>query len=169
MTEAHIKEDISMAYIKQIAAYAGLSCSDENRDYGIDGYINDIEYSADRKRHWQTGFRIEFQLKSTINAKSKNGVILYDLEAKNYRDLISTYVGANRILILYIMPREREKWLEFTNEQTILKKCAVWCSLRGLPDIDNKKTVRIHIPENQILTSEELVKLMRCVKRGELL
>ena len=58
MTEAHIKEDISMAYVKQVSAFAGFSCGRQERDYGIDGYIDDIEYSADRKRFWQTGFRI---------------------------------------------------------------------------------------------------------------
>ena len=166
MTEAHIKEDISMAYVKQISAYAGMSCDKVERDYGIDGCINDQEYSADRKRHWQTGFRIDFQLKATVNAKPKDGIILYDLAVKNYRDLINTSIGTSRILILYIMPKEMTEWLDFTERETCLRKRAVWCSLRGLPDTNNKKTVRIEIPEKQWLTSEEIIRMMAIVKGG---
>lgn len=168
MTEAHTKEKLSFAYTQAVSAYAGMSCDTYSSDYGLDGRISDIEYSPDRKRHWQTGFGIDFQLKATVNAKPKDGFILYDLEVKNYRDLIQTQIGCPRILILFLLPKEKDEWVAVSCDETILKKCAYWCSLKGMPDSTNKEKVRIKIPESQLLTVSELKSLMDKVKKGEL-
>ena len=52
------------------------------------------------------------QLKATTNIVPKNGKIYYDLEVKNYNDLIRENIGTQRILILYAMPKDRDLWLE---------------------------------------------------------
>ena len=64
------------------------------------------------------------------------------------------------------MPKEKEEWVAVTTEQTILKKCAWWCSLKGNPKTNNKKKIRIEIPDNQLLTSSELLRLIEQVKVG---
>nr|WP_308000292.1 DUF4365 domain-containing protein [uncultured Merdimonas sp.] len=166
MTDGHIKEELSFAYTQAISAYAGMGCEQRRRDYGIDGSINDIKYSNTRKRYAESGYSIDFQLKATVNAKIKNGIILYDLEIKNYKDLIETEIGTPRILILYCLPREKDEWVDVLNDELKLRKCAYWCSLRGLPDVNNKKKVRIKFPEEQRFTSEELIRLMSLVKGG---
>ncbi len=79
MTDEHIKEELSFAYTQAISAYAGMGCEQRRRDYGIDGSIKEIKYSTARKRYIESGFSIDFQLKSTVNAKINNGIILYDL------------------------------------------------------------------------------------------
>lgn len=117
-------------------------------------------------RFSENGFGIDVQIKATTNIKSKNGKLIYDLEVKNYRDLIKTDVGTPRILIVYSMPKEKEEWVAVTTEQTILKKCAWWCSLKGNPKTNNKKKIRIEIPDNQLLTSSELLRLIEQVKVG---
>ena len=166
MTDEHIKEELSFAYTQAISAFAGMGCEQRRKDYGIDGSIKDIKYSTVRKRFAESGYSIDFQLKSTVNAKIKNGIILYDLEVKNYKDLIDTEVGTPRILILYCLPKEKDKWVEALNDELKLRKCAYWCSLRGLPDVNNKHRVRIKFSENQRFTSDELIRLMNLVKGG---
>lgn len=166
MTDAHIKEELSFAYTQAISAYAGMGCEQRRRDYGIDGSIHEIVYSKYRKRYVESGHSIDFQLKATVNAKIKNGIILYDLEVKNYRDLIDTEVGTPRILILYSMPKEKEKWIELLDNEVKLQKCTYWCSLKGFPDVPNKKRIRIKIQEKNRLTPEQLIQLMQKVRGG---
>ena len=169
MFETHIKEELSKSYANAVSAAAGLNCQFYGRDYGQDGVFEDVAYYADRKAYRHTGFGIDFQLKATVNATAKDGFYLYDLELKNYLDLIETRVGKPRILVLYILPKEKHEWVKVTDSETILKKCAYWCSLRGLPSVNNKKRVRVRIPESQLLTAEELKRLMESVKGGSVL
>lgn len=166
MTEEHIKEQISVSYAKAISAYAGISFNVIEQDYGMDGSFRDVEYIEEYKRHCETGFNIDCQIKSTINAEIIDDEVVYDLEVKNYRDLIKTNVGTQRILVLYLLPRDKNEWIMFEDDSILLKKCAWWCSLKGKPNVNNKDRVRVKIPVNQRLTSNELVRLMNLVKGG---
>jgi len=167
--ETHIKEELSKSYANAVSAAAGINCTFHDRDYGQDGIFEDVAYYPDRKAYRQTGFGIDFQLKATVNATSKNGFYIYDLEMKNYLDLIDEKVGKPRILVLYILPKEKDEWIKITTSEAVLKKCAYWCSLRGWPHVNNKEKVRIQIPESQLFTPEELKRLMEKVKEGKTL
>ncbi|NJO93884.1 MAG: DUF4365 domain-containing protein [Hydrococcus sp. RM1_1_31] len=41
-----------------------------------------------------------------------------------------------------------------------MKYCGYWVSLQGYPETNNKKTVRISIPKEQLFTEKSLKKLM---------
>lgn len=166
MTEAHTKELISKAYVNALAARVGMTVANSSLDYGLDGTFKDIEYDAETREYSETGFGIDFQLKATINALPKSEVIKYSLEVKNYHKLIKTHVGTPRILIVYSMPSNKDMWLTVNNEETMLRKCAWWCSLKGYPEVDNKNRVTIEIPLTQQLTPEVLIELMKKVKEG---
>ena len=167
MTEQDMKQQMSCAYAMAIAARAGIILRDyRGSDYGLDGKFSDVEYDPERKRYWETSFGIDFQLKASTNLKPKDGKVLYDLEVKNYRDLIKTKVGSPRILIVYYMPKSSEEWITVFDEEAILKRCAWWCSLKGQEDTDNKKTKRIALPISQRLTPDELRRLIDLVKEG---
>ena len=88
------------------------------------------------------------------------------MEAKNYNDLVRTDIGTPRILIVYSMPKDQEEWINTSKEFMILKKCAWWLSLKGLAPTENRSKKRIKIPENNLLTSQELLKLINRVKGG---
>lgn len=173
MTEQHIKEQLSKAYANAIAANAGMIFRDYgNMDYGLDGKFSDVDLYRDNKdrcRYSETGYGIEFQLKATVNIVARSGTVYYDLEMKNYLDLIRTDIGTQRILIIYSLPKERDKWLEINDDGAILHRCAWWCSLRGKPHESNRTKVRIEIPERQLFTSEELKRLIELVKGGNIL
>lgn len=166
LPDTHIKERLSLSHIKALAANAGFMCQEYGEDFGMDGCICEVEYKAKRKAYRYTGFDLDFQLKATVNAIPKAGLFLYDLEVKNYLDLIDEEVGKERILILYILPRERDQWVEADSDKTTLKKAAYWCSLKGFPEVTNKEKVRIRIPEKNLLTSNVLIELMDKVKGG---
>jgi len=166
LTEQHIKEQLSRAYAKAISARAGIVFREHDVDYGLDGRFSDVEYDSDRKRFVESGFGIDFQIKATTNIVPKGTKVLYDLEVKNYKDLIKTSVGSPRILIIYSMPKQPSEWLTITNDCAILGRCAWWCSLKGQDNTENKSKKRIELPASQRLTPDELQRLIDCVKEG---
>ncbi|KAF5047287.1 hypothetical protein DSECCO2_461980 [anaerobic digester metagenome] len=176
-------EGVSRGYVEAIASQAGLGYSKPEFDYGVDGTFSDITIREDGRR-FDNGYKIDFQLKSTGNFKINKDEVIYDLEVKNYNDLIEDKVGTQRILILYLMPKEEEinNWIIVNEEtttnidksieykyNTAFNYCAWWYSLRGKPKRKNKDRVRIKIPRNQILTKDSLKSLMEKVKEGEII
>lgn len=166
MTEQHVKEQISRAYARAIAARAGILLKESEIDYGLDGSFRDVDYDAEHGRYSENGFGIDFQLKATKNIIPKGNKLIYDLEVKNYRDLIKTQVGTPRILIVYSMPAQIDEWITVTDEDTTLRYCAWWGSLKGQKETNNKKKKRIVLPVSQRLTPVELRRLINLVKEG---
>lgn len=167
MTEEHVKEQLSKAYAEAVAAHVGIVVSEPKFDYGIDGTFQDIQYDPVHKRYSPSGFTIDYQVKSTINVNIANDLVSYELEAKNYRDLIKNDVSTPRILLLYELPRDKSKWIDYLDDGIILRKKAWWCSLKGNTYKANKSSVTIKIPVTQVLTSSALRDLMDKVKGGK--
>ncbi len=165
LTEQHIKEGLSKSYVKAVANRAGFNCSEFQYDYGMDGTIEGVQYRENRMV--MDGFKLDYQLKSTTNVEFKDGYIIYDLESKNYNDLINSNVGTPRILILFILCTDQSKWLTINCDNTIFQKCAWWISLKNEEMTLNKTKKTIKIPNSQIFDVENLVKLMYKVKNGE--
>ena len=169
ITEEHVKENLSRAYVEAVIARAGFSYAESKNDYGIDGTIKEVIYNKRRKQYTDSGFNLDFQLKATVNAEVRGCEIVYDLRVKNYIDLIDEEIGTPRILILYSLPDISTKWLENSPDSLIMRNGAWWVSLRGQPDVDNKESVRIKIPLRNFLSVEELKRIMQCVKEGGIL
>lgn len=166
MTEEHRKECLGVAYTRAVVSYAGFNFCVSEHDYGFDGKIIDVEYDDEYRRYSESGFLIDFQIKSTVRYEIKDDMIFYDIEVKNYRDLIKRNPGNPRILILYLMPQENDDWLENDKHKLILRHGAWWCSLKGFPETDNKERKRIKIPIKNLLNKEALIRMMECVKEG---
>lgn len=168
LTEEHIKEGLSKSYVSAIANKAGMNCETNGRefDYGIDGSIIDVKIMRNGRR-CESGFKIDFQLKSTINLNVNEDEVIYSLSARNYNDLVDGEVGTPRILILYSLPEPPEDWVSVTEDNLIMRNCARWCSLYGGTPTNNTSSVNIHIPRKQILTVDEVCRLMSLVKEGE--
>ena len=99
-------------------------------------------------------------------ARNNYGEIIYDLESKNYNDLVIENTSFPSILILFVLPEDEDAWLDASDERLIIRKCAWWYSLEGQPPTTNLGTKRIKIPENQVFSPEALHKLMENVKGG---
>ncbi len=161
------KEALSEAYVRAVVAKAGYNFGKYDHDMGIDGIIKDVREINGGYR--AVGFGIEFQLKSSWTVTFENGDLVYDLEVKNYNDLIS-WDGSNpAILILFVMPSDENEWLDSSEQRLEIRHCAWWCSLDGLPRSTNSSTQRIRIPKAQVFSPIELEKLMDKVRNGDAL
>ena len=104
----------------------------EPPDYGVDLRVEGAgeRVNGEKSRIFNNGKIIDIQVKSTIESSVtfKNDRLRYNLEAKNYNDLIDRKVNSAIPLILcvVILPDERDSWLDLTEDQLILKKSAYW-------------------------------------------
>lgn len=167
VTENHTKEMISSAYVQAICGYAGMNLMKFNNDYGMDGCFAYVKKVGNRRI--EDGTRLDFQLKSSINVDIEEEYIKYNLEVKNYNDLVDEEVGTPRILIVYKMPQDKYEWIKVNTEKVTLKNCAWWCSLKGKKVSDNNQKKTIYIPKNQIFDEKALITLMNKIRKGETL
>lgn len=169
LTDQHIEEGLSRAYVQAIASRAGINTGRQEYDYGVDGTFNRIQII--RRRRVASGFPIDFQLKASIKWRLEDIHVVFDLEAKTYNDLVrrsSDRRAAPLILILFCLPDRQEQWLETDEEQLILRRCCYWTRLTGT-QTDRTQSIRIRIPRDQLLTSESLTELLRFVEQGAVL
>ena len=94
-----------------------------------------------------------------------NGVFRYPLKSRNYNLLrVSTMVP--RILVVLCLPRDETMWLTISADELILRRCAFWASLAGLPDTDNKESVTVSIQANNLFDVGGLKALMEQSRTG---
>lgn len=167
LTEGHVKEGLSRAYILAVAHRAGYNCSLKREfDYGIDGTFYDVKVVG--KRHVETGFNIDFQAKASHNCVTSSTEMSYVLSAKNHGDLVDVDVGTSRILIVLALPRDATQWLKTSPDELVMKRCAWWVSLRGQPPTQNDTAQTIKIPIRQTFDVGALTAMMDRVKKGGL-
>lgn len=162
MTETDIMEELSKGYLEVIASRSGYFNAFQ-RDYGTDLTIRKAKVCPIRKRYLTTGKAIDIQVKAVSETyvfdyddPSKTN-IKYDLEVKNYNDLIdrANEKGAYIPLILavFIIPADKSKWIELTTDELMVRKCAFWFQIPfGASHSTNKTKVRIEIPKANRIT-----------------
>lgn len=169
LTIQHIKEGLSFAYVEAVSAGAGTNITSPRRhDYGIDGTFCQVTVYEDRRR--ESGHKLDFQCKATVDWSLDGHEIVYDLEAKTWNDLTQNN-GSTRavrsILLLLCLPRDATRWLTVTPVEPILRECCYWAYLTGALT-DNAETKRIRVPVSQRFTPEALTALLAKVEAGEL-
>lgn len=130
-----------------------------------------------KNRHFNVGVRMKSE--DEINTKIRalegkhqkeindNEEIVYDLRNKNYNDLVDTDVGTKRILVVLLLPTDKESWINQDAESLIMKKSAYWFYLEGQDPAENEEgTTRIKIPKENLFSVENLDKIMKKIKDG---
>ena len=167
MTENEQKEQISVAYAHAVAAAAGYSCILNNPD--IDSVDRTI--AATGMLHQQSlvcSPRIDLQLKATSQEVLKEQHLAIRLSRKNYDDLRVPVCHVPRLLVVLHLPADPTKWVEQTESQMLIRHCAFWHSLRGMPAVSAGK-ITVHVPRDNLFTVETLRRLMERVSRKEAL
>ncbi len=72
-----------------------------------------------------------------------------------------------QLLIVVLVPEEIRDWLSQTQESLCLKRCGYWLSLRGQPPIDNKTSITVEIPRQNIFSPNALKIIMERIAVGE--
>jgi hypothetical protein len=159
-----IEELLSAAHVQAVAARAGVSISSFDKDFGVDGSFR--QTTATGNRRFTSGYALDFQLKASMNCFLEPEFIAYDLEVKNYNDLVHRRVSSDAtacILILKVLPSDLSQWLVPARDGLFMGGACYWEYIDG--DISkNKKSVRIRISREQEFTPESLLRLMTCAR-----
>jgi hypothetical protein len=158
LTKQHRQEALCRAYVRAIAAQAGLICTEPEEDYGIDLCLRAIRRRG--RRLADVSGQLDLQLKSTTRAQVSDSGVVFDLEKKSYDDLRETGDNVPRILVVLVMPVDEGQWISQSPEELILRRGAYWLSLEGYPATTATKTVRITIPRSQVFSVQAVLGLM---------
>jgi hypothetical protein len=168
LTPEHIQEDLSVAYISAVAANAGFDCAiyPNRHDYGTDIIITPIEIDEDGNRQ-PSGRTLRIQAKATYTVDpSCNSHITYKLKKTSYNKLVKdTGIASPYILVLYCMPRDDKDWLSVhDHQQTVLKHCGYWISLKGRERTKNTDKISINIPKDHVFNETSLKYIMKTIQ-----
>lgn len=162
MTRSHRQEALSRAYVRAVAAMAGVICSEPEQDFGIDMCLRAVRTRG--HRHADVSGQLDLQVKSTTRAKVADTAVTYDLEVKNYDDLREEGDNCPRILVVLVLPEDETQWLSQSVEELVLRHCAYWVSLEGLPLTTATTTVRITIPRANVFSVQALQAILARIR-----
>lgn len=159
------EEALSWAHVRAIAGQAGVDLSIPERDHGVDGTFIPILETEDGRV--PSSLVLDFQLKSSIRALPRETDVVYDLEVRAYNYLVSRGSrGTPCLLLLKVLSPDPELWIETSDDRLIMNGACYWIKLIGERS-SNKKTVRIWIPRQQLLTPRVLRDLLERLYRRE--
>jgi hypothetical protein len=158
-----LKAAFSTAYVRSLAHAAGYFTQDANRDRDGDGV--DLEIFSRDVHGTVRSPSLHLQLKATAD-KLTGDPFPFDLEVKNYDELISTGLQVPRILVVVQVPKQQSKWSKCSPSQLVLRRCAYWVSLRGRSPTTNSATIRVSIPRQQILDATAIDAIMTRIRSG---
>lgn len=161
----HRQEALSRAYIQALAARTGLLSSTRDFDYGIDLTLHEV--AVREGRYIESRSKLDLQVKTIAGEKPSRDELRYDLDVQSYDDLRDPNVGCPRILVVMELPREEEQWLSQSPEALSLRYCAYWISLRGRPRTRNRRSIRIRIPRNNVLSVHCIQNMIERARNGE--
>ena len=160
LTTGDRKEALSRAYVQAVAAASGYTTSE--CDFDRDGV--DLRVCAGGKMRPA----IDLQLKATVNLRvSADGYRRFALKIRNY-DLLREETQLPRLLVVLDLPRDEEQWLTITADQLILRRSAYWLNLEGAKETDNRASVTVAIPRNNVFDVDSLRSLMDQSRRGSI-
>jgi hypothetical protein len=158
MSKSAQQELFGNAFITAVAGVAGCALQEPRPDHdSIDWTLSCMLRSRPR---------LDVQMKTTTTDAGNDEHISYAIKKKNYDDLIITDIYTPRILILVILPKYIDDWLNLTQDQLALRKCAYWVSLAGLPESTNTHSVTISIPRNNLFTPATVEQMMHTINEG---
>jgi hypothetical protein len=155
MTEEQQKEQFSVAYVRAVAAAAGVNIYKPE----VDDDSVDIGFCTKIVRERVQRPIVEAQLKCSAGVDEDDTTYRFPLKVKNYNDLRGDDL-VPRVLILVLVPPDLGVWLHQTAEQMILRRSAFWVRLAGLPETANTTTVTVSVPKTQLFDVPALRRLL---------
>lgn len=163
----HIEESLSVSYVSAVVAKAGASFDLVSRDYGVDVCVRRVDKFNGIMM--DMGVSFDLQLKASINWQEEDSYIVYDLEADAYNKLIHRHSASATpcLLVVLCLPRDESEWICLSDEELKLRRCCYYYFVHG-EMTPNKRSIRIRIPKENVLSPEAIQKLMEDVRSGAL-
>ena len=146
------EEALSRVYVQAVAAAAGYLTAEP--DFDRDG--------VDLRIHAGGAMRpaLDLQLKATVNLHGPvDGDPQFPLPRRNY-DLLRLETQTPRLLVVLDLPSDPSQWVTITADELVLRHRAYWLNLTGFDATDNKSSITVRIPRQNLFNVENLRALM---------
>ena len=160
LTSSDIEEELSRLYVQAVASIAGYIT--ETRSIDRDGV--DLAIKAGQPMFPA----LDLQLKATVNlGETRDGYFRYRLKIRNF-ELLRIPSQTPRLLVLLDLPKDRTKWLTISADELTLRRSAYWLNLRGHDETENRSSITVHIPEQNLFNVDSLRMLMEQSRKGSI-
>lgn len=154
MTEEDIKEALSRQFLRILANGTGFKVTEPAPDHGVDMVVCAVTSRIEpngKTRYLDSQYKLDFQLKSTTINSIIDGEenIRYDLEVKNYNDLIQRRDEPIPLHLLVVVLNNRPpQCIHLDDQQISVIGTAYWyLPEEGEGPTENQNTIRITIPK----------------------
>ena len=154
------KESLSRVYARAVAARTGYVTA----DYDMDRDGVDLRIQAGG------GMRpaLDLQLKATVNlGQPHDGHFRFPLNRRNY-DLLRIDTQTPRLLMVLDLPSDKREWMTMTENELVLRRCAYWLNLKGYDETENRRSVTVRIPSDNLFNVNGLRALMEQSREGSI-
>lgn len=170
LTKPNIESELSYAYIHAVAAHAGMACEVTKRhedNSGVDARL--VAWGPFEGGGYLKEVDLKIQLKATVAVPVDDGTYLsYSLKGiDRYDALRDEHYATPRILVVLFLPHNAIDWLNHTEEQLTMKRCAYWVSLRAAPPSTNKTAETVYLPKANFFNPDGLRALIARLSNRE--
>jgi hypothetical protein len=166
LSDNDVKEELSYAYMHAIASRAGFSCESVRKDRdSVDLHLCARGQLDPSSR--LSSVHLAVQLKAHVLEPLPDEAFDFRLKRKNYDDLRAPSAMVPKILVIFTMPRDPARWVTLSEDELVIRRCAYWCSLLGLPESQNEQYQGVRVERKNILDGPTLRGLMLKVSREE--
>lgn len=163
MDTEKIKEDLSICYLKTIAAVNGIAL--ERIEHDEDSIDVIIKKLVCLQSGGKFNSQISVQLKATSSVSQYSigeTEISYVLKVKNYNDLCAP-ASMPSILALLILPAKEDEWIAWSPEELMIKGKMFWISFQGDEESKNVGNITVKIPKENVLSATTIEALIERV------
>ena len=163
LASTDVEDAVAQLYVRAVAAKAGYATSQPDFDREC---IDLTIYAGGEMRP-----RLDLQLKATVNLTeigAAKDTFSYQCDRRTYEHL-RLKTQTPRILVVMRLPKDAARWLSFEPEELVVRHCAYWVSLSGLPELEKgKESKSVHLPKSNQLDMEGLKVLMQKARTGSI-
>ncbi|MCX2182393.1 DUF4365 domain-containing protein [Streptomyces sp. SKN60] len=159
-------ETLQVGYLHAVAAAAGCSLSQPFPDNGIDWHVSHSApgHTVDDEVTIKVQLKCTYQIPPRTQ-RDASGSFSFTLDNEHLAKLARTPVAVHKILVVMLVPRDREDWLRAGHERLDLRHCCYWINLAGHPVTGRRRTT-VRIPTARIFDDRALCEIMARVGVG---
>ncbi|MFI9204411.1 DUF4365 domain-containing protein [Streptomyces sp. NPDC053048] len=173
-------ETLQIAYLHAVAAAAGCSLAQPFPDNGIDWHVSHSApgHRADDEVTIKVQLKSTYQLgphhpatgpgprpSGTAGSHPPARTFGFTLDNDHLAKLARTPVSVHKILVVMIVPRDRDDWLRAGHDHLALRHCCYWTNLAGHPVTGRRRTT-VRIPTSRVFDDRALCEIMTRVGAG---
>jgi len=147
MTPEQRMEQFSLAYVRAVAAAAGVNATKPDVDMDSVDLVLSVKSAIGRP----VSPLVEVQVKSHAAPTPDAPTFAYELKVKNYNELTGRrYVP--RYLVVVLLPDDPADWLGQDEAGLVVRRCGYWRSLANEPVSPNAKSVTVKLSRADVFS-----------------